>query len=240
MSCQAFATDRGSYYHFANLGKTVRERKAIEDTLIRDEIEKLMMLLKYPGTLNLKICQLPQRNPKTGIGLNTQLTVRKSHGIYEFGNYEPGDFLAECILFWTDTSEGDIKNIYFETDGHVLIDNAKKISQFQRNWIQIRNLNNRNAKIEFMRNSAGNSTSQVGLGIGVAAILMLALRKLHVSDALGRLFRWMQLRKNMIIKKSQKKFQHMQKVERGIIHRNQRDLAAFRRITSKKRNQTSP
>lgn len=42
MSCQAMSTPFRSYYHFATQGKTVRERKAIEDTLIRDEVEKLI------------------------------------------------------------------------------------------------------------------------------------------------------------------------------------------------------
>jgi putative transposase len=42
VTCQAFSTDRSSYYHFATHGKTVRECKAIEDTLIRDEVEKLI------------------------------------------------------------------------------------------------------------------------------------------------------------------------------------------------------
>jgi len=42
VSCNACAIDRGSYYHFATSGKTVRERKTIEDTLIRGEIETLI------------------------------------------------------------------------------------------------------------------------------------------------------------------------------------------------------
>lgn len=42
VSCQAMNTPSCSYYHFAGVGKTVRERKATEDTLIRDEMEKLI------------------------------------------------------------------------------------------------------------------------------------------------------------------------------------------------------
>ena len=41
-SCQAMNTPFRSYYHFATSGKTVQERRAIEDTLIRGEIEKLI------------------------------------------------------------------------------------------------------------------------------------------------------------------------------------------------------
>ena len=42
VSCQAMSTPYCSYYHFANTGRTVREREAIEDTLIRGEIETLI------------------------------------------------------------------------------------------------------------------------------------------------------------------------------------------------------
>jgi len=43
VSCQALATNRRSYYYFMTSGKTVRERQAIEDTLIRSEVEKLII-----------------------------------------------------------------------------------------------------------------------------------------------------------------------------------------------------
>lgn len=42
VSCQAMSTTLRSYYHFVGVGKTVREKKAIEDTLIRAEVEKLI------------------------------------------------------------------------------------------------------------------------------------------------------------------------------------------------------
>lgn len=42
VSCQAMSTPPCSYYHFAGGGKTIRERKAVEDTLIRKEIEDLI------------------------------------------------------------------------------------------------------------------------------------------------------------------------------------------------------
>lgn len=42
LSCQVCGVDRGSYYHYTGSGKNMRERKAIEDTLIRSAIEKLI------------------------------------------------------------------------------------------------------------------------------------------------------------------------------------------------------
>lgn len=42
VSCQAMSTPFRSYYHFSTGGKRVRECKAIEDTCIRDEVEKLI------------------------------------------------------------------------------------------------------------------------------------------------------------------------------------------------------
>lgn len=43
VSCQMATTPSRSYYYYQDTGKTARERKATEDTLIRDEIEKLIM-----------------------------------------------------------------------------------------------------------------------------------------------------------------------------------------------------
>lgn len=42
MSCQAVGIDRTSYSHFRSEGETVRQRKAVEDTLLRDAIEKVI------------------------------------------------------------------------------------------------------------------------------------------------------------------------------------------------------
>jgi transposase InsO family protein len=41
-SCQAMSIPFRSYYHFAGVGKTVREKKDVEDTLIRAEVETLI------------------------------------------------------------------------------------------------------------------------------------------------------------------------------------------------------
>ena len=43
VSCQAFTTPFCSYYHFLENSKTVQERKTSEDTLIREEIENLII-----------------------------------------------------------------------------------------------------------------------------------------------------------------------------------------------------
>ncbi len=42
MSCQAVGIDRTSYAHFSGDGQTIRQRKAVEDTLLRDAIEKVI------------------------------------------------------------------------------------------------------------------------------------------------------------------------------------------------------
>lgn len=42
MSCQAVNINRRSYYHYLNISQPLNEQKAIEDNLIRDEIEKLI------------------------------------------------------------------------------------------------------------------------------------------------------------------------------------------------------
>jgi transposase InsO family protein len=42
VSCQAVGIDRTSYIHFKSEGQGVRQRRALEDTLLRDEIEKVI------------------------------------------------------------------------------------------------------------------------------------------------------------------------------------------------------
>lgn len=204
------------------------------------------LFLNYPDD----ITTLQTRYFNSGFGINTlfrwPLGMENNQTIEAY-SMQPGDYLTQSPLIGDDQQP----NSNILKDIRELCSIASVINSHQSAWILLVNKPNSNweelksRKIAFvvdllkkdddMRKFWKDMSLNYVLP-GIIAVsgmtMFFVLQKLHVSDAVGRVWRWIRLRRDAVIN-SPLIFKKMRTIERGLINGNSSAQSKFIQITKK-------